>query len=162
MGIAYGIFGGKALPVGLFLLRGGSGRNGVLGRRHYVDIGAETLPDVMLKAYCHALGTCFCKSELPVFLRPYQQVSQTGVEGCSAVGSRGVSGNGIELGVIVNLEFYLRTLDGRSAVEHGHNGAPCRYVASDYIDFGIAWGAPDNILGSVVIAVHLGVQEHGP
>ena len=71
-------------------------------------------------------------------------------------------GNGAKLGIVVNLEIYTRIAYRRAVnVDHSNVYLAARSIVADEVYLGKIGSAKHHLLGSGIIAKHLGVHEHG-
>ncbi|CDE85959.1 unknown [Prevotella sp. CAG:891] len=92
---------------------------------------------------------------------PHHHVAQPGENRGTTLGIGFGALHGVKFAVIVYFKIHLRTGYGASLfVDHRDSGTRCLGIVGRDVDFGIAIGACNHILGSVVSAKHLGVHEH--
>ena len=102
------------------------------------------------------------ETEHTILAGPGEEVAVTRGEGCLPLAVGLVSGYGIELGVVVYLEFHGSTLHGTTlAVNDGDGVAACGDVVGDDIDLGVDGAAVDDILVAMIVAEDTRVHEHG-
>ena len=97
----------------------------------------------------------------PVLGGPHEHIAETSGEGRTAVGVGVLGHGGIELRGIVDAEIDPGALDGFPFGGNDLEGdLPGLGVVFNQVDLGVARGAEDHFLRTVVLAEHLGMREH--
>ena len=96
---------GKAPGVEGLLLRGGVVGQGILRRRHYVQLAGETLSDAAVQHHRGLGAADYAEAQRAVLPGPDEEVAAAGVKRSEAVGIGLVSGYRVEFSVVVYLEL---------------------------------------------------------
>ena len=159
-----GVFTGEPQGIRFLLLRGGVVRERLLCRRDDVKVETVVFPESLVEHHCPSAVTDGAYAETVAVRSPDDDVTDSRVEACPALSVRDAAGDGVELGVVVDLEFHVSSLNRLAfAVGDDDFGPAARDVTLDHIDLRVGPGAADHILRAVIVmAVHLGMQEHSP
>ena len=151
----------EPLGVPCDFLHRGPGPDGILYRRMYVHVHPEPLAEDPVKNDGRARATRDREAESLTFPCPDKHVSDARVKGRNPLGVSGIARDRVELCVVVDFEFDLRARDRPAARVLDHDRRPARRdIPVDHVDFGEARRAPDDVLGAMVVAIHVRMQDH--
>ena len=135
-GIPDGILFGQKQVVEPYLFCRGFGRDRIFCRWNYLKVKSEAFSGAMHEPYLGHFTRCLGNPECPVLVCPDEHVTYSGVECGDSVISGELPCHGIELCIVVYLEFYLCPFDRiPGSVQYLDAGPPCRDVALYHIDF---------------------------